>query len=290
MARHGPERGSAVLATNLKIVLLVVGTLGVYTLVANSIPQVQSEVARQLSFGADVTPAELVSAGEDLFNGAGGCTACHGLGTRAPNLLTSEGDLGPIGTRCGDRVPGEDCKTYIHQSLEDPTAYVVEGYQPIMPDMRRTLSGTQIWALVAYLESQGGEVTVTGQDIQSAMAEAGASAAGAGGGGATPAPGGGAAGAQPAAGGTDPVALIENNLCLNCHQLDDRGVQLGPPFNGIGSRVSADFIRRSILDPSAEASPGYEDLRGVMPTNFGQVFTAAQLEAIVQFLASRKGG
>jgi mono/diheme cytochrome c family protein len=273
--------------TNLKIVLVVLGTLGVYTLVANSIPQVQSEVPEQLSFGADVTPAELVSAGEELFQGAGGCTACHGLGERAPNLLTPEGSEGTIGARCGSRVPSQDCKTYLHQSMVAPGEHVLEGYLPIMPDVRRTLSETQVWALVAYLQSLGGEVTVTADDI-ARTAEA-AAAGGPASQAASPT-GAAAGGTAGAAGGMDPVALLDNNLCINCHTLDDRGVALGPSFNGIGSRLDADYIRTSILDPGAGGSEGFEQLVGVMPTNFGQMFTAAQLEVIVQYLASRTGG
>lgn len=271
--------------TNLKIVLTVVGTLGLYTLVANSIPQVRSEVPEELSFGADVAPAELVAAGEELYAGAGGCTACHGLGTRAPNLLTGEGGLGAIGARCTDRVQGQDCKAYIHESMVAPMDYVVEGYQPIMPDARRTLSENQIWALVAYLQSQGGDVTVTGQDLQDPGEETAAGGGAGAGGAAAPAAGGG--GAQGAPGGLDPVALLENNLCMNCHTMDGEGIELGPSFDGIGSRLDAAAIRTAILDPNAEASEGFEALLGTMPTNFGQMFTAAQLEALVEYLAGR---
>lgn len=281
------DRGA--LMTNVKIVLIVVGTLGLYTLVASSIPQVQSEVPEELSFGADVSPEELVSAGEELYQGAGGCTACHGLGTRAPNLLTGHAGEGPIGARCADRIPGQDCKTYLHESLVAPLEYLVDDYQPIMPDARRTLSGTQIWALVAYLQSQGGEVTVTGQDVQSSADAADAAGGGAAAGETGAAPAAGDAG-QGAPGGTDPVELLENNLCLNCHTMDGEGVELGPSFDGVGARLDAAEIRAAILDPNAEASEGYEELLGTMPTNFGQMFTAAQLEAIVEYLAARTGG
>ena len=142
-------------ATNLRIIGIVVGTLALYTLIANKIPQVQSEVPRALSLGANVTPEQLAAAGDQLYHGAGGCTACHGLGTRAPNLLTDEKGAGPIGARCGKREPGKDCKAYIYESLTSPKAYVVQGYEPIMPEMGRILSPQQIWALVAFLESNG---------------------------------------------------------------------------------------------------------------------------------------
>src|SRR5882724_4188075 len=151
-------------ATNLRIIGVVLGTLALYTLIANKIPQVQSDVPRALTLGANVTPEQLVSAGDQLYHGAGGCTTCHGLGTRAPNLLTDEKGAGTIGARCGKREAGKSCKQYLFESLDNPTAYVVSGYQPIMPVMTRQLSPQQIWAVIAYLEAQGGTVDVSGSD------------------------------------------------------------------------------------------------------------------------------
>src|ERR1043166_2377933 len=166
-------------ATNLRIIGIVVGTLALYTLIANKIPQVQSEVPRALSLGANVTPEQLTAAGDQLYHGAGGCTACHGLGTRAPNLLTDFKGQGAIGSRCGTRKPGMACKAYLYESLTQPQAYIVQGFDPIMPDMRKQLSDDQIWAAVAFLESQGGEVDVTADDVaKSAPAKAAGAAPG----------------------------------------------------------------------------------------------------------------
>jgi len=267
------------LVENLKILAVVLGTLAVFTLVANSIPQVQSVVPEDLSFGANVSESELTSSGEDLYSGAGGCTACHGLGTVAPNLLTDEGGTGSIGARCANRASGQDCKEYLYASMVEPADYVVEGYGPIMPDMRRSLSNEQIWALVAYLQSVGGEVTVTGADIGAGTDPAPAS----------PAP----TTAAPAAATTttaslDPVEIMRANTCFACHVLSGEGAPIGPAFDGMGARVDADYIRRSILEPAAEASAGYEAFAGLMPSIFGGQLTAAQLEIIVQFLASQQ--
>ena len=264
--------------TNLKVVTVVLVTVGLYTGVANWIPQVQSEPPEELSFTGDVSPEELVAAGQELFLGAGGCSACHGSGTRAPNLRTSEDDLGPIGARCGDRVSGQDCKAYLHASLTDPTAHVVEGYGAIMPDASRTLSPAQIWSLVAYLQSMGGEVTVTGDDIEAEPA--------------TGSDDGSAGSSSPllAGGSTDPMAVLEAGTCLACHTLGDQGGPIGPSFDDIGSRRDADHIRRSILVPSADTTEGYEAVAGTMPANFGEQMSAAQLEAVVRFLASQEGG
>src|ERR671922_2782510 len=165
--------------TNLKVLAATLIVIGFYTMVAHIIPQLQSEVPEALALTGDVSPAQLAAAGERIYNGAGGCTACHGLGTRAPNLLTDYAGQGPIGARCGTRQPGMDCKTYLYQSMTEPNKFVVPGFEPIMPDMRRSLSNDQIWATIAFLQTQGGEPTVTADDIRRT-------------GGTPPAPGGGA--------------------------------------------------------------------------------------------------
>src|SRR5258706_16026031 len=110
----------------------------------------QSEVPKQIDMSDDITPQQLVAIGEGVFNGGGGCPACHGLGTRAPNLLTDQGGAGTIGARCGTREPGKVCKDYLYESLTEPTKYVVKGFEPIMPDMRKQLSNDQIWAAIAF--------------------------------------------------------------------------------------------------------------------------------------------
>lgn len=260
--------------TNLKVGFVGAAVILFYTAVAHVIPQLESEVPEELNLGADVTPEALVSAGEQVFNGAGGCTACHGLGTRAPNLLTSHDGEGVIGARCAMREPGKDCKAYLYESLTDPSAYLVSGFQNIMPDLARQLSPTQIWAVVAFLQSQGGQVTVSATDLP---ADAGTPAASA------------TAGAAASRSATmDPRQLLSENACLGCHVLEGEGPPIGPPFDGMGSRISADRIRRSILDPNAEAAAGYEQLLGTMPPIYGQQLSGAQLEAIVQFLAARR--
>jgi mono/diheme cytochrome c family protein len=265
-------------AINLRIFGVVLGTLALYTLIANKIPQVQSEVPRALSLGTNATPEQLVSAGDQLYHGAGGCTACHGLGTRAPNLLTDEKGQGPVGARCGKREPGKDCKAYVYESLTNPRAYVVSGYEPIMPEMGRILSPQQIWALVAFLESNGGTVDVKGSDIPPASGPA-----------ATGAPAAGAsAGPGIAGGSTDPMTIIRGSGCTGCHKINGEGGAIGPDLSRVGSRLSANLIRESILLPDAKVAKGFEKFKGVMPKTFGHQLTAEQLEALVQFLASHK--
>jgi len=252
--------------TNLKILLTVVGTLGVYTVVANIIPQVQSAVPEELVLTADTSPEELAAIGEDLYAGIGGCTACHGLGTRAPDLV------GVAGTTCATRKPELSCKQYFWESLTDPTSYIVEGFEPIMLDQSRTLSQAQLWALVAFLENQGGEVTVTAEDFADALVAGAAPPA-----------------APPAAAGpVDPVALVRSTGCLACHSLAGEGGQVGPPFEALRGR-DPEFIRRSILEPNAEIAEGFEAFAGTMPPNFGDILSPEQLDALIRFFAEGGG-
>src|SRR5215471_21243899 len=114
----------------IKVGAFALVVMGVYTYYANYIPQIESKPPQELSLeGGNVTPAQLVKAGEEIFKTKGTCEICHRIGqkgTRAP-------DLAGIGARAAKTKPGMNAKQYIIESLLHPTAYVVEGYPPIMP-------------------------------------------------------------------------------------------------------------------------------------------------------------
>jgi cytochrome c2 len=67
--------------------------------------------------------------GETLFTNLG-CTACHSTAT---DVAQPGPSLKGVANRAGDRVEGLTAEEYLHQSLLEPTAYVVEGYEAIMP-------------------------------------------------------------------------------------------------------------------------------------------------------------
>ncbi len=140
-----------------------------------------------------------------------------------------------------------------------------------MPDARRQLSDDQIWALVAYLQSQGGEITVTADDVAGGAQAATTSQA-----------------AASFSASSDPMELLTQNACLGCHVIDGAGPPIGPSFDGMGSRISVERIRSGILDPAADVAEGFDQFAGLMPPMFGQTLSAAQLEIIVQFLVGRR--
>jgi cytochrome c oxidase subunit 2 len=73
--------------------------------------------------------------------------------------------------------------------------------------------------------------------------------------------------------------------CGGCHTLADAGATggIGPDLDkGLAGKDEA-FIRQSIVDPSADVTPGFSD--GIMPPNFGDTLKPAELDALVKYLA-----
>src|SRR5256885_7940188 len=109
---------------------VAVRVMAAYSGFANSIPQIESKPPQELSLeGGNVTPAQLIKAGEEIYKTKGTCEICHRIGqkgTRAP-------DLAGVGARAAKTKPGMSAKAYIIESLTQPAAYIVEGYPPIMP-------------------------------------------------------------------------------------------------------------------------------------------------------------
>jgi putative heme-binding domain-containing protein len=45
--------------------------------------------------------------------------------------------------------------------------------------------------------------------------------------------------------------------CMQCHQIDKEGGLQGPPLSLVGDRLNSDKLLESLVNPSAEISPGY---------------------------------
>jgi|GEM_PF-688667 mono/diheme cytochrome c family protein len=74
------------------------------------------------------------------------CAPCHGAESGAGPSLTV------IKNEAGQRVEGLSAEEYVHQSIVDPGAYVVPGYEDIMPkDYGERLSDEQINGLVRFI-------------------------------------------------------------------------------------------------------------------------------------------
>jgi cytochrome c2 len=261
----------------IKVGLVALVVMGAYTGYANLIPQIESKPPQELSLeGGNVTPAQLVKAGEEIYHTKGTCEICHRIGqkgTRAP-------DLAGIGSRAAKTKPGMSAKAYIIESLLQPTAYIVEGYPPIMPAIDKPpigLNRSELWALTAFLESQGGTVDVTLNDIP---ASAGQAAAG----------GGGAAAsiALPGDAKAGEAVFQGKGGCIACHKAGKIGASpVGPDLSQISKIQTPDYIMKKILDPKGMGTvAGFPP--GVMPQTFGQTLTSKEYMDVVAFLLTLK--
>ena len=92
--------------------------------------------------------------GDQIFTAAG-CAGCHTFGPAGSN-----GTIGPsldeLKTQAGKIEPGKSAEEYIRESLEDPGAFIVQGYPNAMPSFKGRLTDQQIQAVVNYLLQTGG--------------------------------------------------------------------------------------------------------------------------------------
>jgi mono/diheme cytochrome c family protein len=262
----------------VKVGLFSLAVMVGYSWFANSIPQIESKPPQELSLeGGNVTQAQLIKAGEEIYKTKGTCEICHRIGqkgTRAP-------DLAGVGGRAGKTKQGMTAKAYIIESLIQPNAFIVEGYPPIMPAVDKppiALNRSELWALTAFLESQGGTVDVTLNDIPATAGAGGA--------------GGGAAAAAEVKIPGDPKAgkavFMGKGTCLACHKAADiPGTPVGPDLSQIAKIQTPDYIMRKIIDPKGMGTvANYPP--GVMPQDFGARLTSKEYLDLVSFLLTLK--
>jgi cytochrome c2 len=278
----------------LKVFAFNVVVIAFFLYVGNSIPQLRQDPPQELVLAADASTEDFIKAGQDIFYGKGTCALCHEIGKKGERCP----DLAGVGARAETRIHEERYHgkattgaEYIVESVMDPTAYVVEGYQPSMPPVGRQLSDLEIVAVVSFLQSQGGEVTVNGQSrFPKWRGEGGVAVAAA----ATPTAGPAtAAAATPSPAGTSGPALVQKWGCVTCHNFDKPDKLIGPSLWDIGARKDANYIRESILDPDAYVVEGFPAglMKGTLDGNgFYQQASVQDLNTLVNYLISLKGG
>jgi mono/diheme cytochrome c family protein len=118
------------------------------------------DVAAYVAFAADRSGEDAgalaqaglegATSGRQIFVAAG-CGSCHVLAKAGTNGTTGP-SLDDLAGAAGQREPGTSPEEYVEQSLVDPDAAVVEGFQQgVMPSFEGRLSERQIQTLVDYL-------------------------------------------------------------------------------------------------------------------------------------------
>lgn len=108
------------------------------------------EALRKVSnpFGQGVSLTEL---GKELYTSSG-CAACHsidgsaGIGPTWKDLYGHQVKFVDGSTKVADDA-------YIHQSILEPAALVVEGYGPVMPSYQGQIDDQRINAIIEYMKS-----------------------------------------------------------------------------------------------------------------------------------------
>jgi len=117
-----------------------------------------AEFERWLSGGA--TGMSMVDQGASLFKRFG-CETCHRSGgtNQGPDLADLFGKT--VKLQGGATVTADE--DYIRESILDPRAKIVSGYQPIMPTFKGLVSEEGLLQLIAYIKSLNGAERKTAQ-------------------------------------------------------------------------------------------------------------------------------
>lgn len=268
-----------------KILIFIIITIALFVYLGNSVPQVSTKQAgTQKMDYSKMSQAEFVKVGEEIVNTKGTCYICHSIGkhhaTRGP-------DLNNIGARIESRAQEEQNRNrlksgvdYLVESLHEPNAYLVKDFSPIMPKIFKppiALSQMEIKAVIAFLQSRGGKVTVTPQtDLDTsrwseeiARAEKGEVEEIQG---------------HPKVG----ADIFFNQMrCIACHKIDESGGVLGPELSSIGAINTVEYLRESIIDPNRIIVKGYQ--KDIMPQHFKEHLSETEVDHLVAFLITLKG-
>lgn len=80
-----------------------------------------------------------------------GCASCHSLDGTAKTGPSFAGTMSPHALVSGETIVGDE--NYIRESILNPKAKIVAGFQPVMPSYKGQLTDDQIQGLVAFIKS-----------------------------------------------------------------------------------------------------------------------------------------
>lgn len=145
----------------LKLAGLVLITTAFYTYLGQLVPQKLVLPPQEVELKAEMTPTDLAKVGREIAEGKGLCLTCHTIGKQGALRFP---DLANVENRAGARVAGLTDIQYFTQTLYEPNAFIVPGFNPGMPTINKPpigLSDQEILAVIAFLQSLGGTPTVT---------------------------------------------------------------------------------------------------------------------------------
>ncbi len=153
----------------LRVLGFVAMVLGVFSLIALSVPQMASlpPAVETFDLASVKSPDDLASIGQKIFFSKGQCALCHSIG---PSESARCPDLNGIGAKLSAE--------FIYESLTQPQAYIYldfrhdgipKEYPAQMPHIDQDpigLSKQEIYSVIAFLQKMSGEpISIKVEDI-----------------------------------------------------------------------------------------------------------------------------
>ena len=145
----------------LRVGTLVIAATSFYTYVGQMVPQKEVLPPAETVIRADLTTADMVKVGREIMDTKGLCFTCHTIGKTGALRFP---DLDGVDVRAQSRVAGLSDVEYFAQTLYEPNAFIVPGFNPGMPVINKPpigLTDQEILCVIAYLQTLGGTPTVT---------------------------------------------------------------------------------------------------------------------------------
>lgn len=271
--------------TFLRVIGFSVALLLFYMGFSHILPQVEPDTSAPIEVSTDGLDMDgMIALGESLFSGKGTCTLCHNGMGRAPDTLVMDMsatfperllDARYTGVSSG-QGGAEAIAAYIMESMQDPSAFVVEGFgkkgsndtespMPTVDQAPIELSVVEMNAVTAFLQDLAGlEPTVPLPSADDAPVAAEPSST------------------ESAPLLTTGLEVVDEHGCASCHDLEGSGADLGPSLYGIASRMSRATVMEAIIDPNAVIAEGYD--ADFMPTDFGEEMRGSELLLLTDYI------
>jgi hypothetical protein len=149
----------------LKLAVIVIGLNLIFLYIGlEFLPQSESRPPKVIKIAEGISREDLIRVGEEIVFGKGQCMVCHvtkpEAGMRAPAM---SGIGAEMEKEAKERV-GITAEEHVFEALVNPSKYIVKGFEDMMSPVHvppSSLTDGEIIAVAAYLQSQGGKVTVS---------------------------------------------------------------------------------------------------------------------------------
>jgi len=148
----------------LKLAIIIVGLNLLFMYIGlEFLPQSESRPPKVIKIEEGISQDDLIHVGEEIVFGKGQCMVCHPAkpeaGMRAPAMSTIGAE-----TEKEAKERGIKPEEQVLEALVNPSKYIVKGFEDIMSPVHTaptSLTDGEIIAVAAYLQSQGGKVTLS---------------------------------------------------------------------------------------------------------------------------------